>query len=75
MVANGIKPASKEDAAAAVLHLASDASLNGRAVAVVTRDLDPRGYVDLGPWGGDDMEVCGDGSLARLAGKVRGGWR
>lgn len=72
LATNGIQFASKEDAATAVLHLASDSSLNRRAVAVVTRDEDPRGYVDLGPWGGDDLEVSGDGSLVRLAKKVGG---
>lgn len=39
--------ATAEDASAAVMHLASDTSLNGRAIAVVTRDEDPRGYLDL----------------------------
>ncbi|KAK3075737.1 hypothetical protein LTR53_000675 [Teratosphaeriaceae sp. CCFEE 6253] len=36
-----------EDASSAVLHLASDTSLNGRALAVVARKVDPRGYMDL----------------------------
>jgi len=43
----GVKFAAIEDASSAVMHLASDTSLNGRALAVVTRDVDPRGYMDL----------------------------
>ncbi|TKA70564.1 hypothetical protein B0A55_06238, partial [Friedmanniomyces simplex] len=43
----GVRFAAIEDASSAVLHLASDTSLNGRALAVVTRDVDPRGYLDV----------------------------
>jgi len=43
----GVKFAAIEDASSAVMHLASDTSLNGRALAVVTRDVDSRGYMDL----------------------------
>ncbi|KAK4893569.1 hypothetical protein LTR27_008036 [Elasticomyces elasticus] len=43
----GVKFAAKEDASSAVLHMASDKSLNGRSLAVVTKDINPRGYIDV----------------------------
>ncbi|KAK6429201.1 hypothetical protein LTR95_014653, partial [Oleoguttula sp. CCFEE 5521] len=47
MSASGIQFAEVVDASAAMMHLASSASLNGRALAVVARNEDPRGYLDL----------------------------
>ncbi|KAK4554456.1 hypothetical protein LTR86_008310 [Recurvomyces mirabilis] len=67
----GIELAAKEDAGAAVLHLASDQSLSGRAVAIVTHDIDSRGYTDLGSLHVDDYDDQG-GFLADLTRHVRG---
>ncbi|KXL44676.1 hypothetical protein M433DRAFT_252034 [Acidomyces richmondensis BFW] len=43
----GLQFAAAEDAAKATLRFASDASLNGRSVAIVPRDENPNGYFDL----------------------------
>ncbi|KAM0715766.1 hypothetical protein Q7P37_008280 [Cladosporium fusiforme] len=59
--------ANVEDAAAAVLHLASDKTLNGRAVAILPREITPHGYVDLEQ--DDDKE--GD-SMSVLKEKIAG---
>ena len=67
--ANGIEFATKEDAGAAVLHLASDSSLNGRAIAIVTHDIDRRGYMDLGSLHVDDYDDQ-HGFLADVTRKV-----
>jgi hypothetical protein len=56
----GVEFANIEDAGAAVLQLASDSSLNGRALAVVTRSEDPRGYFDLSR---EQMDVAQPGSF------------
>ena len=56
---NGVKFAKVEDASKAVQHLAADGTLHGRAISVVTRDVDPRGYVDLGEWNQDDFQEGG----------------
>ncbi|EGP83767.1 uncharacterized protein MYCGRDRAFT_76101 [Zymoseptoria tritici IPO323] len=46
-LAYGVVFAEIEDIASAVLHLASDRTINGRALANVPRDMHPRGYIDL----------------------------
>ncbi|KAK5172921.1 uncharacterized protein LTR77_003043 [Saxophila tyrrhenica] len=50
----GIDFATKGDAASAVLHFASERSINGRACAIVPRNVAPEGYMDLGK---DDNSV------------------
>ncbi|KAK3672030.1 hypothetical protein LTR78_007999 [Recurvomyces mirabilis] len=67
----GIEFATREDAGAAVLHLASDQSLSGRAVAIVTHDVDSRGYMDLGGLHVDDYDDQA-GFLADVTRQVRG---
>ncbi|KAJ5812284.1 hypothetical protein N7474_008585 [Penicillium riverlandense] len=53
----GIIWAKSADAATASLHIASDSMLNGRCVAILPRDNDPRGYMDMGKddFAGDDL--------------------
>lgn len=53
----GIDFACIEDAASAVMHLASDSSLNGRSLAILPRNAEARGYVDLqkDDFGADDV--------------------
>ncbi|QIW98539.1 hypothetical protein AMS68_004057 [Peltaster fructicola] len=47
IMANGIDLASMDDAATAILHIASDVKLNGRTIAVVPRSETPKGYLDV----------------------------
>ncbi|WEW61726.1 hypothetical protein PRK78_007220 [Emydomyces testavorans] len=47
LASRGIKFASKEDACAAMLRIASDRTVNGRSLAVVNREDCPEGYLDL----------------------------
>jgi len=53
----GVTFAEKTDAAAAVLHLASDRTINGRACGILPRDIAKEGYVDLDR---DDDDVFAD---------------
>ncbi|KAJ5162337.1 hypothetical protein N7492_007729 [Penicillium capsulatum] len=48
LTSRGVIWAEPADAAAASLHIASDAKLNGRCVTIVPRHEDPRGYMDMG---------------------------
>ncbi|KAK3720607.1 hypothetical protein LTR37_003656 [Vermiconidia calcicola] len=43
----GLKFAGEADAGAAVMRLASDKSINGRACANVARNIAPQGFTDL----------------------------
>jgi NAD(P)-dependent dehydrogenase (short-subunit alcohol dehydrogenase family) len=43
----GVKFATVEDAGQCLMRIVSDPKVNGRAFAIVTRDLAPRGYVDI----------------------------
>ncbi|OGM39646.1 hypothetical protein ABOM_011461 [Aspergillus bombycis] len=54
----GVKFANAKDAADAMLHIASDKSINGRCFAVVNREEAPLGYYDM------DLDDFTDGSKA-----------
>jgi len=43
----GIEFATVEDAGQCLMRIVSDTTVNGRAFAIVTRDLAPRGYLDI----------------------------
>ncbi|KIW71882.1 hypothetical protein PV04_00111 [Phialophora macrospora] len=47
LTSRGISFATVEDAGQCLMRIVSDPSVNGRAFAIVTRDLAPRGYVDI----------------------------
>lgn len=54
LAAQGIKYALSEDACAAMLRIASDPTINGRALAILPRENCPEGYMDLAQ---DDMPL------------------
>ncbi|EXJ65481.1 hypothetical protein A1O7_01822 [Cladophialophora yegresii CBS 114405] len=68
LTGQGISFATVEDAAQCLMRIVSDPSVNGRAFAIVTRDVAPRGYVDINF---DDYEP--DTLLGKLQGTVAGG--
>ncbi|KAJ3496564.1 hypothetical protein NLG97_g2570 [Lecanicillium saksenae] len=58
-------------AAEACLHIAADTNLNGRCLAIVTKETDPRGYMDMEKDDYDDEDVAAEWQKIMIAASHR----